>query len=711
MGAFADKLQYKPIHLYKGGVYEYHQNTAEEGLKLDVNDYDDKAKIWHNIFRQHLPKKEELSKTSEGITPVLELGCNTAYSTKEYEKMYGFAIGIDSNERLIKESKINHSRCYVMRAEWLRFEDDAFSAVFAKDVYEHCQYPDKAIESTYRVLTDGGYVVAMIPLDGDFIGIDDVVLHDSFNFNNKSHTWKATLRGVISRFLKVGFTDLELWVYTHSQLFGVAREYGDNVAVIRAKKVKNIIKVPDLWLLNNAYWGAFITFACTGNCDYCIQYLSSNEFVEAKKEYNKDMLKPEEWVDFYNKAQKWKGHRLGIIGGEPTIYPGFFEVVNGIEGYYKTITTNLESPIFEDVKAFSANIVDKNVLRINTSFHPRLTNVDEFSNKIFQLREQGFNVDQIAMVDHPTSNFKKYYYEFINKGLVLQPQTYLGRVGEELLPNANLDYSSDHGEHGIDNFELYKEGFSYKEKKDIMCMTGKFLVSPNGGIYKCHYHLYSNRNSLGNIKDGVLPRFDDYSICSDFGFCNPCDFPNVRFKPTLFDTPSFLLDLTKDERATKYLLDVFNDKTDEEFKQMVRNVIAILYSNTDPYWALYNDDRIREVINAYLYDGSIWDNSKELMLAQFDFNMFGYFDKGINIYRMLDDVQLLKYMDALGFVIYTILINNKELCNSVLKEPFLIKALDTFVSKTHVTYGTSHFSNGSFIVMRKEEYAEEENNS
>ena len=69
--------------------------------------------------------------------------------------------------------------------------------------------------------------------------------------------------------------------------------------------------------------------------------------------------------------------------------------------------------------------------------------------------------------------------------------------------------SVDHEEHGINNYDGYKEGFSCESKHEILCMTRRFLVAPNGNVFKCHYHLYSNRNPLGSALDGVLPQFKD----------------------------------------------------------------------------------------------------------------------------------------------------------------------------------------------------------
>ena len=84
-------------------------------------------------------------------------------------------------------------------------------------------------------------------------------------------------------------------------------------------------------------------------------------------------------------------------------------------------------------------------------------------------------------------------------------------------------------EHGIYDLRLYKEGFSARQKSSIYCQTRRFLIAPDGLVYNCHYHLYSRTNPVGDLLKSELNLKEDYYYCEDYGFCNPCDFPNVRF--------------------------------------------------------------------------------------------------------------------------------------------------------------------------------------
>ena len=536
------------------------------------------------------------------------------------------------------------SRYLLAPIRGMDFDDESFSLVAAKNVLEHTLNPDLALSEIHRVIANGGYLICMIPLDGDSIGVDNVALHPAFNYGNPLHVWKATFSGVLMRLANLGFTELQYEVHSHSQLFGTVNPTGERVIVVKAQKIKDIVKVPTQWLLGDAYWGAFLTLNCTGNCKYCIQYLSRDEFMNAKQDYAHEGLSSKQWVDFYNSIQKHKLQRLSVVGGEATLHDGFFDVVNGVKGYYKTVTTNLCAPCFEDIpNRFAASVQDeaKETLRINTSFHPKIISVDEFSSRVHQLKELGFVVDQIAMVDHPTSNFNYYYHEFIKKGLALNPQTFLGKFNNVLLPHPEFSISNDYREHGIDDYEKYTEGFSCETKSKVLCMTRRFLVAPNGSIFRCHYHLYSNRSPVGSVRSGTLPNPTDFVECVDYGYCNPCDYPHAKFRSMEIHLPNILMSLTKDQALTTSLLDDVN-ASPEDFKELVIEIAAELYHSNNPQWELYYNSNIKELLNAYILEGGHRDNSNSLLVAYFDGNLFRIVNGGVNIYRLLEEAALLK---------------------------------------------------------------------
>jgi hypothetical protein len=572
-----------------------------------------------------------------------------------------------------------------MSADSMDYDDEVFSLVVVKDVFEHCIDPLSSIAESYRVLADGGQVLAMIPLDGDFMGIDDVATHPSFNFNNESHVWKATQDGVFRRLFDIGFTDIQFAVFSHVQLFGEERPFGDKVLVVSGKKDKNIIKVPIQYLIGNAYWAAFLTFACTGDCEYCIQHVCKDEFLEARKVYESNRLNGEEWVSFYNRLQKWHTQKLGIIGGEPTIHPDFFDIVNGIEGYYLTVTSNLSSA---NIAKFEERIKDKSNLRINTSFHPDLMSVEDFVQKVHLLRQQGFNVDQIAIVDHSGVDFRKYHTEFVTRGLTLTPQTFLGIKNGQLFPNPESTITTDYGETGINNQALYQEWFSCKKKESVLCQSKRFLVAPDGGMYRCHYHLYSGRGKLGDAKTFDFNTYTDYSLCKDLGYCNPCDFPHVKFRPITIDLPNLITACVGDKpEIVQQVVQAIQHHLSkgDDYANIFNVVSSTLIMSEDPYWELYNNKKLHEIINDFLCKGSIIDNEYASFITALERTLFVHLPAGVNVYRILNSEALVKYLGMSVDMHNAVFSNMAELQEEygedmILLFPLIAKILSTFGS-------------------------------
>ena len=112
------------------------------------------------------------------------------------------------------------------------------------------------------------------------------------------------------------------------------------------------------------------------------------------------------------------------MGGEPTLRDDIIEIVNGLEGYHITLTTNLGTKFFDDPNNLKK--MRKDNIRINTSFHPKFISVEKFAKNFIKLQDAGFYVDQLDMVNHPNSNFTFYQSEFLKYGLELGYAPFLG---------------------------------------------------------------------------------------------------------------------------------------------------------------------------------------------------------------------------------------------------------------------------------------------
>jgi hypothetical protein len=324
--------------------------------------------------------------------------------------------------------------------------------------------------------------------------------------------------------------------------------------------------------------------------------------------------------------------------------------VNSLKGYTVTITSNLSTPLFDDIGSFCSSIENKSAVRLNVSFHPSLIDTDSFCGKVLEMRGRGVIVGDVVCVDYPTSNFKRHYNEFIARGIHLQPQTFLGKIDDTLYPNK---YAVCYKEHGIDDFKFYEERSSCKEGKKVVCSTNKLIFSPTGGVHRCHYHLYSNKESITTIQElsehsGNNINFSlGYSECTDFGFCNPCDFNDTQIKSEAINLLALITQYSNEECAQHIITALLAySKFDEAVLQFVQLLVSTLYTSNNPYWELYNNEDLIREINDFIRDDSEIDNTRALLLSTLELNIFRVLG-GVNVYRILDPVNLCKYIEAI----------------------------------------------------------------
>jgi ADP-heptose:LPS heptosyltransferase/2-polyprenyl-3-methyl-5-hydroxy-6-metoxy-1,4-benzoquinol methylase len=287
--------------------------------------------------------------------------------------------------------------------------------------------------------------------------------------------------------------------------------------------------LPEKYHDADAYWGAFLTLNCSARCPYCIQRIDQERFLKAAKSYT--LLRGSQWLSFLNDLPHRNGQPLAVIGGEPTLHPDFIDILNGLEGYRITVTTNLRSPFYQKLQKFIRRLKPRSIVRFNTSFHPEAISVDDYCRLIAQMKDAGLWVDQVAMVDHPGSNLESYRTRFAEHGLTLAAQSFLGYWNGRLYPDpSDRTIKNDPAEHGITDPALYRHAFSARTRRPMRCCSKRFLMAPDGTVYPCHYLLYSHSEMhFGSISDGDIRLPEGFFDCPDCGFCNPCDYPHVRF--------------------------------------------------------------------------------------------------------------------------------------------------------------------------------------
>ena len=267
------------------------------------------------------------------------------------------------------------------------------------------------------------------------------------------------------------------------------------------------------------YVAYFLTLACNLRCPYCI----NNHSVGAKNaQASRKNMTSEEWINAANRLILRDDLPLTLQGGEPTLYKGFYDIVNKVK---ETIKMDLLTNMCFDADEFIKNVPVWRFTReapyaaIRVSYHPGQNDIDELINKTFRLQDAGFRVGIYAL-ESPEPELKKHVTEIrercLRQGIDFRYKEFLGECNGKL-----------HGTY------KYEGSVSGEEMKACECRTTELIVDPAGYVYRCHADLYKGRSSVAHILDEDFSEeaLDKFRPCDKYGDCNPCD---VKVKTNRF---------------------------------------------------------------------------------------------------------------------------------------------------------------------------------
>lgn len=244
------------------------------------------------------------------------------------------------------------------------------------------------------------------------------------------------------------------------------------------------------------YVAAFLTLRCQLMCSYCIN--RHGDFIIPSE------MTPDDWIKGLSRIETRADLPISIQGGEPTTYPGFYQVVNSLHFQHRKHLDLLTNGMF-DLRDFCSQ-VPTNVFKRNAkyasirfSYHPKMSPV-ALALKVWELQNRGYEVG-IWGLDNNSN---------LNKPM------------KHLCECLNLDFREKEFLSHKDGTYKYPEAIDRKEPKNVWCKTNELLVGPSGHIYRCHSDLYRNAGWVGHILDEAVPNFI-FRECSNYGFCSPCD--------------------------------------------------------------------------------------------------------------------------------------------------------------------------------------------
>lgn len=259
------------------------------------------------------------------------------------------------------------------------------------------------------------------------------------------------------------------------------------------------------------YIAVFLTLACNLKCSFCITRYG-------KRGGHRAPISAERWIEGLNRIVSRPDLPLTLQGGEPSLYRGFYTVINGLRRDLNIdILTNLQL----DVDAFMAAVRPERLRRdapyasIRVSYHPEQMDLRVLRTKVLRLMENGYSVG-IWAVRHPAH------------------LAAVERAGEECAA-AGIDFRFKEflGWHNgrLYGHYRYDEALSRTPHRPVECRTSELILGPGGDVFRCHADLYEGRPPVGNIGDEEFQIEDVFRPCDRFGFCNPCD---VKLKTDRF---------------------------------------------------------------------------------------------------------------------------------------------------------------------------------
>ncbi len=263
-----------------------------------------------------------------------------------------------------------------------------------------------------------------------------------------------------------------------------------------------------------------IHWKCNYRCPYCWWHDRWEEL--AKHNYYPGVEKLIEiWKRIY---RMYSSVNIDISGGEPMLYPGFFEFLAEISKYHSIgINTNLSIQPEDMIRNLTNGAMDN--IRLNATFHPLFARLDEFLEKLKLLKDKGFNIG-VTYLAWPEQIIDLLIYreKFEENGFRISVLTFWGTYNGKSYPGSYTEQEKEIinqnlGERSGENFQI-KPVITEGKK----CNAGHTYatIHPDGKALRCGGGSWEREDSpLGNLFDSDFKLLDEPGVCTS-RYC-PCN--------------------------------------------------------------------------------------------------------------------------------------------------------------------------------------------
>jgi MoaA/NifB/PqqE/SkfB family radical SAM enzyme len=255
-----------------------------------------------------------------------------------------------------------------------------------------------------------------------------------------------------------------------------------------------------------------IHYLCNYKCSYC--FFANKWDIMAKENI---------YLGIDELSRVWEGiyYRYGpchihISGGEPSIYPGFIDLISSLSNYHSIeIDTNLsfDADLFMDKE-------NPEKIRFTPAFHPQFADLASFLRKVDVLKKNGYDLEGVNYVAFPLQlkDMKEYKKRFVDIGMGFVIQPFRGVFDNRDYPHGYLpeeiDILRECGFHDISTSMLNWYGQEKEpERNGKHCKMGHVYakIHSNGDAYRCCMILEEGK--IGNLFEGTFKLYDEPRIC------------------------------------------------------------------------------------------------------------------------------------------------------------------------------------------------------
>ena len=349
------------------------------------------------------------------------------------------------------------------------------------------------------------------------------------------------------------------------------KQFKENIQYTESNKLIKNIETVEKTRRQIAPYRCFFTWGmhynCNYNCAYCYapkpQDITFENNLNNVAKYEKLEKIIDGWKNIYD---KYGSSRIRLDGGEPSIYPNFFEIVKELSKIHRLqLNTNLSF----DVNKF-CDVSNPETIRVDASLHCEYTKLETFVNKLNFLKQKGYKLTvsyvgypdfleniplakkEIEKMDipffvHPYSGFyeerqypqsyteqdKKFIYDIDcqSKTELVWRQERKSKYKDKKNINVGTKWTKEEIEKNQQKKQKYFEE-QIKVGKYKMCEMGHMYarIYPNGNTYRC---CSSDGNTyLGNLFDKTIILLEKAEKCYDIDNCRcwRCMIPGEEFR-------------------------------------------------------------------------------------------------------------------------------------------------------------------------------------